>query len=333
MHPVRRPSRSEGRVIIDFRYHLVSIIAVFLALAVGIVVGTAALNGPIQDGLRSNINRLTDDKRALESDVQELRGQVAAADDFATRLAPELVGGSLEDQRVLLVTTPQTPGDLAERIRPLLADAGASVTGRLEVQPALAETEQRQLLEDVVAQVVPAGVELPDGEPVERAAAELAAALTTGPEAPQVDAGEAQAVIAAFEEAELVDFSPEPGAEDALTSATLVLLLAPVGPEAEPSTKQQQQLESLLSIAAAFDERSRGVVVAGAASSARDGGLVRALREQSSTSDAVSSVDNADRGVGRVAAVLALAEQAADGVGQYGAGPGAAAPLPAQATS
>ena len=310
-----------------------SIIAVFLALAVGIVVGTAALNGPIQDGLRSNINRLSDDKRALEEDVQDLRGQVTAADDFATRLAPELVGGALEEQRVLLVTTPQTPGDLAEQVRPLLADAGAAVTGTLEVLPALAQTEQRQLLEDVVAQVVPAGVELPDGEPVERAAAELAAALTTGPGAEEVDAGEAQAVVAAFEEAELVDFSPEPGAEDSLTSATLVLVLAPTGPEAGPDTEQQQELEALLTLAAAFDERSRGAVVAGPATSAADGGLVRALREQSSTSDDVSSVDNADRGIGRIAVVLALAEQAADGVGQYGAGQGAASPLPARAAS
>lgn len=305
----------------------------FLALAVGIVVGTAALNGPIQDGLRSNINRLSDDKRALESDVQDLRAQVAAADDFATSLAPELVRAALEEQRVLLVTTPETPGDLAEQVRPLLADAGADVTGTLEVLPALAQTEQRQLLEDVVAQVVPAGVELPEGEPVERAAAELAAALTTGPGAAEVDAGEAQAVIAAFEEAELVDFSPEPGAEDSLTSATLVLVLAPTGPEASPDTEQQQQLEALLTIAAALDDRSRGTVVAGPASSAGEGGLVRALREQSSTSDDVSSVDNVDRGIGRIAAVLALAEQAADGVGQYGAGPGASAPLPARAAS
>ncbi|MFN2523414.1 MAG: copper transporter, partial [Mycobacteriales bacterium] len=38
--------------IIDFRYHLVSIIAVFLALALGIVVGTTALNGGIVDTLR-----------------------------------------------------------------------------------------------------------------------------------------------------------------------------------------------------------------------------------------------------------------------------------------
>jgi hypothetical protein len=318
--------------VIDFRYHLVSIIAVFLALAVGIVVGTAALNGPIQDGLRSNIDRLTDDKRALEGDVQELRGQVAAADDFATSLAPDLVGDVLEDQRVLLVTTAGTPGDVAERIRPLLAEAGASVTGLLELQPALAEPEQRQLLEDLVAQVVPAGIELPEGSPVERAGAELAAALTTGPDDDAVEPAEAQAVVAAFEEAELVDFSPEPGAEDTLTSATLVLVLAPAAPETSPSTGQQQ-LEALLSIAAAFDQRSRGVVVAGPATSAAEGGLVRALREQSSISAELSSVDNADRGIGLVAAVLALAEQAEDGVGQYGAGAGASAPLPAQATS
>ena len=309
-----------------------SIIAVFLALAIGIVVGTAALNGPIQDGLRSNINRLTDDKRALESDVQQLRGELTASDDFATALAPELVGGTLEDQRVLLVTTPGTPDDLAERIRPLLADAGASVSGSLEVLPALAQPDSRQLLEDVVAQVVPAGVELPDGEPVERAAAELAAVLTTGPGAEEVDAGEAQAVVAAFEEADLVSFSPEPGAEDTLTSATLVLVLAPSGPEQSPDTEQQQQLEALLTVAAAFDERSRGVVVAGPASAAAEGGLVAALREQSDVRGDVSSVDNADRGVGRVAVVLALAEQVANGVGQYGAGAGASAPLPAQAT-
>jgi hypothetical protein len=319
--------------VIDFRYHLVSIIAVFLALAVGIVVGTAALNGPIQDGLRSNIDRLTDDKRALEGDVQELRGQVAAADDFATSLAPDLVGDVLEDQRVLLVTTAGTPGDLPERVRPLLDEAGASVTGLLELQPALAEPEQRQLLEDLVAQVVPAGIELPEGSPVERAGAELAAALTTGPDEDAVEPAEAQAVVAAFEEAELVDVSAEPGAEDTLTSATLVLVLAPTAPETSPGTAQQQQLEALLTVAAAFDQRSRGVVVAGPATSAAEGGLVRALREQSSISADLSSVDNADRGIGLVAAVLALAEQADGGVGQYGAGAGASAPLPPQATS
>ena len=44
---------------ISFRYHLVSIIAVFLALALGIVVGTTALNGPITKDLLERFRKLT----------------------------------------------------------------------------------------------------------------------------------------------------------------------------------------------------------------------------------------------------------------------------------
>lgn len=318
---------------VDFRYHLVSIIAVFLALAVGIVVGTAALNGPIQDGLRTSINRLTDDKRALESDVEKLRADVSASDGFAARVGPQLVDAALQDQRVLLVTTPETPGDLAERVRPLLADAGAAVTGTLEVRPALGEPEQRQLLEDLVAQVVPAGVKLPSGEPLERAAAVLAAALTAGSGTTAVDPGEAQGVVSAFQEADLVRFLPEAGAKEGIAPATLVLVLAPPGPAKEPTAAGQEQLDAMLALADGFDDRARGAVVAGPAAAGLDGGLVRALRGQASVAADVSSVDNADRGIGRVAVVLALAEQMDKRAGQYGAGPGASAPLPAAATS
>ena len=248
---------------VDFRYHLVSIIAVFLALAVGIVVGTAALNGPIQDNLRRSFQAQALDKRTLEDDVRTLQGQVAASDEFAAVLAPQLIDGALAEQRILIVTGADTPGDLADQLRPRLTDAGAAVTGTLEVQPALAAPSSRQLLEDLVASVVPAGVELPAGEPVERAAAALAAALTTAPGQEPVETGEAQAVVAAFEEADLISFSAEPGAEDELTSATLVLMLAPPATGQSPGTGEQRRLESLVTLAAAFDARSRGAVVPG----------------------------------------------------------------------
>ena len=309
---------------IDFRYHLVSIIAVFLALAVGIVLGTAALNGPIQTNLNNNLSRVTDEKRGLESDVFELRAQLGAADAFAQSVGPRLVRGALEDERVLLVTTPQTPADLAERLTPLLEQAGARVTGRLELLPALADPEQRALVEDLVAQVVPAGVELPGTGTVERATAELAAALTRTADGEGVEPEEAQAVVSAFTEADLVEFS---SADETLQPATVAVVLTGTAPEQLPPPEQVQQL-AVVAMAGALDARAEGAALAGPAGSAGERGAVRALRADSTLVRAVSTVDNADRGSGLVTLVLALAEQRRGGVGQYGTGEGASTALP-----
>ncbi len=313
---------------VDFRYHLVSIIAVFLALAVGIVLGTTALNGPIQDNLNGNITRLSADKRTLEGDVQELRGQVQASDDFALSVGPELVRGGLTDRRILLVTTPRTPSDLAKRLTPLLEQAGADVTGTLTLLPALSDRSQTQLLEDLVAEVVPAGVDLPDGEPVDRAAAELAAALVRTGDAKAVEAAEAQAVVSAFEEADLVQYASE---GDTLRPASLVVVLTGPAPDKELDEAQRAEQDAVLNVAAAFDRGSDGAVVAGPTGSAGDRGTVRLLRKDSGVAGDVSSVDNADRGTGQVAVVMALVEQLAGRSGQYGAGGGASAPLPSPA--
>ena len=301
---------------IDFRYHLVSIIAVFLALAVGIVLGTAALNGPIQTNLNNNLSRVTDEKRGLESDVFELRAQLGAADAFAQSVGPRLVRGALDDERVLLVTTPQTPADLAERLTPLLEQAGARVTGTLELLPALADPEQRTLVEDLVAQVVPAGVELPGTGAVERATAELAAALTRTADGEGVEPEEAQAVVSAFTEADLVAFS---SADEALQPATVAVVLTGTAPDQLPPPEQVQQL-AVVAMAGALDTRAAGAALAGPVGSADERGAVRALRADSTLVRAVSTVDNADRGTGLVTLVLALAEQRRGGVGQYGTG-------------
>src|SRR5581483_8165830 len=50
--------RSRGAKVINFRYHVVSLTAVFLALAIGLVVGTAALNGPAADALGEQVDAL-----------------------------------------------------------------------------------------------------------------------------------------------------------------------------------------------------------------------------------------------------------------------------------
>ena len=326
---------------IDFRYHLVSLVAVFLALAVGIVLGSATLSGPISDKLTGDVSRLSADKRALESQVGELRTQLDVSDQFAAAVAPRLVAGTLADRRVLLVTSPQTPADLPERLVPVLRAAGAQVTGTLQLLPALSDGASSVLVEDLVAQVVPAGVELPEGEPVERATAELAAALVRPRAGEGVDAAEAQAVVSAFEEAELVRFDPT---GEVLEQADLAVVLAGTRAAAtsgegaangaadgravdlEQSWSEQQQ--ALLGLLRELDRRSDGAVAAGPLGSAADSGLLQLLRAEPAVARAVSSVDNADRQAGLVAVVLALAQQR---TGQFGAGEGATAVLPVSA--
>lgn len=309
---------------IDFRYHLVSLVAVFLALAVGIVLGTAALNGPIQTALTDDLDRVTSQKQGLEGDVEQLRAQVGASDRFALGVGPRLVRGSLTDHRVLLVTTPETPPALVERLQPLLRAAGAQVGGTLRLLPALADPAQGQLVEDLVAQVVPAGVELPDASPVERATTELAAALVRPSKGAWIERAEAQAVVSGFAEADLVEFT---AAGPTLEPSTLAIVLGGPAPAQLPAPGQAAQA-AVLSLVAALDTRSDGTVVAGPAGSAGEKGLLHLLRTDSTVVRQVSSVDNADRGTGQVSAVLALAEQSAGRTGQYGAGAGASAPLP-----
>jgi hypothetical protein len=81
--------------VIDFRYHLVSLIAVFLAVALGIVIGTTQLNGPLTTNLQSQVSGLQADKRALETQTQQLQSQLDAAGGFDEAVGPTLVAGTL----------------------------------------------------------------------------------------------------------------------------------------------------------------------------------------------------------------------------------------------
>jgi hypothetical protein len=291
---------------------------------VGIVVGTTALNGAILDDLRSRNAALIEDKRTFEAEVSQLGRSVTAADDFARELAPRVLSGALADQRVLFVTTDRVDEGLVDELTPLLTQAGATVGGRVRLQPDLLDPTSGQLLEDLVAGVVPAGVEVPEGEPAERAAAVLASALATSPDVQAVDSADAQAVVAAFEEADLVELSEE---GEQLVPSDLVVVLTGPAPEEAADDLDEERRDAVLEVAAAFDQRSRGAVVAGPAGSTDDGAVLRAVRDDGTLDARITTVDNVDRVVGQLSVVLALREQAAGETGRYGTGSNAA-PLP-----
>ena len=57
---------------INFRYHVVSLAAVFIALAIGLVVGTAAFNGPAADALDDQVAAMRSDNNKLRDEVEHL---------------------------------------------------------------------------------------------------------------------------------------------------------------------------------------------------------------------------------------------------------------------
>ncbi len=317
--------------IVDFRYHLVSIVAVFLALAVGIVVGTTALNGPVLDDLNDRVSGLTADKRSLEAQLRTTEQRAAMQEQAALLLTPALLPERLAGQRVVVVSGPDAPARLREDLAPLLVAAGATLGPSVRLRPGLLDPANAQLVDDLVAQVAVPGAELPEGEPVDQAVAQLAQVLVQQPGAEAPSAQTLGRVLAAYQGEDLLDVEgelDEPG--------TLAVLLvgdpaseAPDGAAAEAATEKNRVL---LGLARALDVRSGGAVVAGAAASAQDGGVVAALRDDNGIADRVSSVDAADTPTGRLALVLALQEQQGGGSGAYGAGPGAEAPLPDPAT-
>ena len=91
---------------IDFRYHLVSIVSIFLALAVGIVLGAGPLKGELGDTLNKEVAGLRQDKADLNRQLQEARAGTEARDAYIADTNPIMLAGVLQDRRVALVVLP-----------------------------------------------------------------------------------------------------------------------------------------------------------------------------------------------------------------------------------
>jgi hypothetical protein len=312
---------------VDFRYHLVSIVAVFLALAVGIVVGTTALNGQLLDRLKQSNSDLIGDKRGLEGDVRGLRDRLAAEEQAAALLGPSIVGSRLQGERVVIVSTPDAPASLREQLLPLLAQAGATLGAQVRLRPGLLAPDSATLLDGLVAQAAVPGQPLPEGEPVDQAMTQLSQVLVRQAGVAAPAAATVQRVLAAYEGEDLIDVE---GTAD--TPGSMALLLTAGTPTSVDPGLATAQSRALLVLARQLDARSRGAVVAGPLDATEDSGLLRVLRDDTGLSDRLGSVDGADTPTGRNAVVLALAEQVRGGSGSYGTGPRADSPVPEPAS-
>jgi Copper transport outer membrane protein, MctB len=330
--------------VINFRYHVVSLTAVFLALAIGLVVGTAALNGPVSDALNDRVNGLGKDNKQLREQVSHLEDQANRQDDWATQAAPLLLPNKMTGRRVLLLSLP-SGRDYVKGVADMVTLAGATITGHVQMQDRFTDPGRSVDLLDLADEAMPPGVPVADiphnSYGVETSSALLAAVLMDGAAAPgtggerrpppavpeqppAVSPTDRAAVLSAYAEESYLSIDDNHKVTGSADAVVVVDGLPYVDREAAARN------DAVVTLVAQFDKA--GAVVVATPGDSGDGNVVTEVRGDPTLSKTVSTVDNVASPQGTVAAALALALQFSGSgkAGQYGTGAGASSMLPKQ---
>jgi hypothetical protein len=305
--------------VINFRYHVVSLTAVFLALAIGLVVGTAALNGPVADSLRDQVSALSKDNGNFRAQANQYREELNRAQDFATEVAPALLNGKLTGRKLVLVGLPGSQ-DYVDLVRSMLTVAGATITAKVIVQDKFFDPANNTELLDLAEQgsqptVSAEGLPL-NSDGVETSSALLALALQQ--RTPEVAADDLTAVLTAYTKQGYI--AVDKGAVGGAEATVVVAGLPPVDKDAA------KKAQSAVTLATWF-AKDKPLVVAG--NGVGDGNLVSEIRRDPTLVRTISTVDNGSTTQGQVATALAVAERVVQGkVGQYGLSAGATSLVP-----
>lgn len=313
---------------IDFRYHLVSLVSVFMALAIGVVLGAGPLKESLGDTLTNQVQALRTDKEALQQAVDNRDAEIAGRDELIISLGASLLPGQLVGRQVVVVTL---PGAEQEAIDPLLEDlatAGAQVTTTVAVQPTWTDPAESAFRSELAGQLVQYLTTPPDaatGTDGELAVLLARALLTTQSGGTDREASLAQA-LDGLVAGELVTV-----AEEQPRRADLALVVG--GPpeelaDVEATEAAQAANASYLSLLAQLDTEGVGTVVVAPRSSDAENGLLSDVRADADLTEVLSSVDAVGSPGGRLSTVLALREQAEGRAGQYGTGESARSAVP-----
>ncbi|APU22390.1 copper transporter [Actinoalloteichus sp. GBA129-24] len=307
---------------ITLRYHLVAMASVFLALAVGVVLGSTAVADRLLAGIGSDGPSSAEQIATLQTERDDLAARLGDAEAFTAAVGGQTVAGALDGQSVALVSTVEADAADRDAIRELIGAAGGTVSGEIQLTDGFTDPARADQLRDLVRGVLPAGAQLPAAvDPGTLAGGLLGALLSTDPETdePQASAEESAAALGGLVDGGFVQAGGdvEPG--------RLVLVLDG-GVSAANAAGDRAAVVARL--AAQLDRSGAGAVLAGRAGSATGTGSVGLVRADRAVTGSLSTVDEVDRAAGRIAVILALREQNEGAAGQYGVAEGAQGPAP-----
>jgi hypothetical protein len=308
--------------VISLRYHVVSIAACFLALAVGVVLGSTALNGSLLSGLSDQKNDLGTQVSDLQAQRNALNARLTDADAFAGSVGPKVVGGLLTGRSVVLVTTDDARPADRDALKRLVGQAGAAVTGEVELTDSFADPSKSDQLRQVVTRLQPAGATFPTaGDPGTLAGALLGSVLLLDKNSakPQSSSDELAAALGGLADGGFIKQAQN------VKPAQLAIVLSGAQLTGDGAG---DRASTIARFATQLDRSGAGTVLAGDPGSADGTGAIGVVRADTSATSILSTVDNVDSAAGRITTLLALREQLDGAAGRYGIAGNAQAPAP-----
>jgi len=303
---------------IDFRYHLVSIVAVFLALSLGLLLGSTQLQPYVQKGLQGLSKAEHNEIESLLGQKSQLQSQIGSENQFALANAPSILHNVLADQQVVLVLAPGAAGSVTNGITQALETAGAAVTGQFQMQTAFfdksAATTQK-LIQVAQQYAQSAGVTLTGSASAQAQTSELLAHLImTQNKAGQPIPGERDPLtVQAVQTLAGAGFLTKSG--QPWDRATLAVVIIPATPQSTDDTNPESQ--ALVTLAQQLNLAGLGTVVAGTIAGSGAGSAIDVMRAGGRAGH-LTSVDNADYPIGQIVVAQSLADMLRGKSGSYG---------------
>jgi Copper transport outer membrane protein, MctB len=289
--------------VIDFRYHLVSIIAVFLALAVGLAVGSTALSGKAEEALTAAQHRALAENNSLRKADKQLEQEVASDEAVVSANSTKILANLLANERVVLIAAPGADNAVLSGLSTALRQADAQVTGEVQLDSSFTTTSGQT--EDALSALArslatQAGLALgqdPANQVVagQQAAAQVLADSLVSSSGTETSSS-SQNILNGFIQAGYISvISGTPAAQP----AQLAVLVTPNGPPPQSSS------QVLVAFAQELKAAGGATVMAGAVVSIGAGSAISA---EDSAGPLVSTVDDADTESGQILVVDALVE-------------------------
>ena len=306
---------------IDFRYHLVSLISVFLALAVGVVLGAGPLQNSLGTALNDQVTALRENRNATQAKLEQTETAVNERDSYITQAATSLLPGTLASKNVAMVLLPDAKAEDADAIGTQLKNAGATVTGRVSLTSTWVDLSRENYRSTFSGQVQGhlGSTNSKDANGILGEA--LAKALTANDDSSRVLMDMLSVTV---------DKSGTPFISVDSTPTAAAEMIVVVGPRPQASSGKGATVEA----SPGEDPKAWAKALEGTAGRAPtvvvgsadgDGGVVGIIRSEKAK---VTTIDSVGQIAASVSTPLALASTRAGTIGHYGFDEGAEAVMP-----